>query len=261
MGDIFSKYYIKKYLLTNVRINVIVYIVLGGLFMTFYDKDGKPYNFNISKDDYFDRGTQAKIYKISDTECLKVMNRDPDNYFKEDLFNEIKSLSLKGLVKLGMPFYVDGKIKQYIMEYLVKNKKSILDMPTEYTTYIFNSLYKDILVLTKNLILAKDLYYRNLILGESKATIIDFDGYKKLTFDDDLLCQNTFYLLYAFKGHYKEAFIRKGIDIYTKKISNVIIEDYLSYLFDYTAYDVDPPLLLEKKLKGVRTPMELFNIK
>ena len=229
--------------------------------MTFYDKEGKQYTFNISKYDYFDRGTQAKIYRINDKECLKVMNRDPDNYFDEDLYYEINSLFLEGLVKLGIPFYTDGKIKAYTMEYLEKSNTSILDMPTEYTLDNMNRLYKAMLILTKNLILAKDLYHRNIIVGSSKMTIIDFDGYKKLTFDNDILWHNINNLLYAFKGCYKEALKSAGIDIETMKIGNMTLEDYLGYLFDYDGYKENPAIVLERKMIGTKTPRELFDRK
>ena len=229
--------------------------------MDFYDKDGKTYTFNITEDDYFDQGTQAKIYKINDKECLKVMNSYHSNYFNEELFNELKSLSLKGLVKLGVPFYIDGKIKAYTMDYLEKSTKSILDMPTEYTLDNLNSLYKDILILAKNLIMAIDLYHRNIIIGDSKMTIIDFDVYKKLSFDNNILWHNTNNLLYAFKRHYAASLKSSGIDFNTKKIGNMTVDDYLGYLFDYTGYKEEPSLVLERKLIGTRTPRELFDRK
>ena len=55
--------------------------------MILYDKEGKAYNFDISNDNKIDAGRNAKVYRISDHECLKVMNKDPDNYFNEDIFD------------------------------------------------------------------------------------------------------------------------------------------------------------------------------
>ena len=229
--------------------------------MVFYDKDGNKHTYNIEGKQPFDKGTQAKIYRISNTECLKVLNKDPQNYFNEDTYNTIRSLSLNGLVQLGIPFYLDGKIKAYTMEYLERSEVSILDMPTEYTLDNLNSLYKDMLVLTKNLILATDLYYRNIIIGDKKMSIIDFDGYKKLTFNNDILWHNINNLLYAFRGCYKKALENIGIDTSTKMIGNMTVEDYLCYLFGYNGYKEEPAKVLERKMIGTRTPMELFNRK
>lgn len=221
--------------------------------MIFYDKDRKPYAFDISKEDYFDKGTTSKIYRIGNNECLKVMNRDPSNCFDEYLFNRLKMLSLDGLVKLGTPFYIDGDIKAYTMDYLEKSKRSILDFPIEYILDNLDRLYKDILVLTKNLILTIDLYYRNLIIGESKMTIIDFDKYLRLSYDNDILYRNTSYLLYSFKKHYENAL--NGIDIYTKTIVNMKMtaSEYLDYLFDYTGYKEEPSMVLKRKIADTRT--------
>ena len=128
--------------------------------MIFYDKNGKEYNFDISKENQIGHGRNAKIYKVSDTECIKVMNKDPDNFFREDIYEIFKTLSLPTFVKIGTPFYINGKIKAYTMEYLKRTDKSILDMPTEYTLDNLDKIYKDLVILSKYLVNAFDLYHK-----------------------------------------------------------------------------------------------------
>lgn len=229
--------------------------------MILYDKERKPHIFNIFEEDYFDYGSQAKVYRISKDECLKVLNKDPKNYFKEEVYDEIKSLSLDSLVKLGIPFYQNGRIKAYTMEYLEKSIKSILDMSTEYLLDNIHSLYKDILVLAKHLIVTSDLYHRNIVVGISQIKLIDLDGYLKMSFDGGILRQNIAYLLYAFKRLFQEELIAKGYELNNVFWNNMTRNDYLSYLFDYKEDKEEPAKVLEKEFKGTKTPMELFDRK
>lgn len=230
--------------------------------MVFYDKDGNIHTYNMNADNCFDKGLKAKVYRISDTECLKVLNCDPINYFDEEVYNEIKSLSLNGLVKLGIPFYTDGMLKDYTMEYLEKSKRSILDMSTEYTLDNINSLYKTLNVLADNSILVQDLIERNLIVGDSKITLIDLDNYKKTNFSkSDILYKNTWYLLFAFKKLYQAELIAKGYDLDdldTFLNGDMTLNENLTYLFDYNGNKEEPSIVLKRKLVGTRTPMELF---
>ncbi len=228
--------------------------------MVFYDKEGNKYSYNISKDSYFDRGRNAKVYKICDDECLKVLNRDPSNYFNEKVYDIIKYLSLDGLVKLGIPFYIDGKIKAYTMEYLEKTKISILDMPTEYTLDNLARLHKEMVILANNNIETFDLYYRNAIVGDSNIKLIDFDSFIINRDKDSALYHNIGSLLYVFQGLYKDALKNIGMDIENEMINNMTVKNYLSYLFGYTGYKEDPAKVLERKLVKTKTPRELFNI-
>lgn len=229
--------------------------------MVFYDKEGKQYNYDILKENYFDRGSKSKVYKINDRECLKVLNKDPMNFFNEEVYNIIQRLSLEDLVKLGIPFYIDDKIKAYTMEYFEKSSKSILDMPTEYTLDNLNSLYKAILILAKNNIETFDLYYRNVIVGDSQIKLIDFDSFILNRDIASALYHNTGSLLYTFGGLYKDALLKKGIDLETKMIGDISAKKYLSYLFSYTGYKEEPVKVLQRKLVGTKTPMELFDRK
>lgn len=233
--------------------------------MVFYDKEGNVYEFNISKDDYFDRGTKAKIYRISDNECLKVMNRDPDNYLREYIYDVIKALALPTFVKINTPFYVKGKIKAYTMEYLKKANISILDMPIEYTLDNLNNMYMDLSILAKYWIDAYDLCRSNVIIGDTGMTIIDYDAYKKCASESEALFYSVMNLVYTFRKIYERALQEKGIDIDNMMIDNVTIAEYLSsYLFknEYENYTEEPSKVLKRKIGDVKTPMDLFrNIK
>ena len=237
--------------------------------MILYDKVGKPHKFNIFEEDFFDYGTQAKIYRINYNDCLKVIYKYSSSSFNEEMFDILQSLSLSSLVKLGTPFYRNGKIKAYTMEYLERSIKSILDMPTQYLLENLHNLYKDILILAKNSIITNDLYYRNLIVGDSKITLIDLDGYIKMPFNDDILKQNIDCLLYTFKRLFQEELILKGFELNKGSFSGMSINKYLDYLFGYNNYKEEPAMVLERKIIGTRTPLiigtrtplELFNRK
>lgn len=233
--------------------------------MVFYDKNGNTYDFNISKDDYFDRGRNAKIYRISDNECLKVMNRDPDNYLREDIYDVINSLFLPTFVRINTPFYVNEKIKAYTMEYLKKSNISILDMPIEYTLDNLNNMYKDLSVLAKYWIDAFDLCRSNVIIGDNGMTIIDYDAYKRCESESEALFYSVWNLMYTFRKIFERALEEKGINIDKAMIDGVNIAKYLSsYLFKYSYdnYMEEPSKVLKRKLVDVKTPMDLFrNIK
>lgn len=232
--------------------------------MVFFDKDGNIHKIDLTNDNKIGAGRNAKVYRISDKECIKVMNKDPDNYFRQDIFDIFKSLSLPSFVKIDTPFYVDGKIKAYTMDYLESTDKSILDMPTEYTLDNLNRIYKDLLILSKYLITAFDLYHKNVILGDDKMTVIDYDSYYKGDTQEEALFASIWNLMYTFRRLYETALEKKGIAVDSMMIGNITISQYLAkYLFnyDYHNHREEPAKVLERKLVGTKTPMELFNRK
>lgn len=230
--------------------------------MVFFDKNGNKFNFNLSESNKIGIGTNATVYKISENECLKVVNEKSHNYLKEDILNLFKQLSLPSYVKINTPFYLNGNINAYTMEYLNKLAKCILDMPTEYLLENIDRIYKDLLVLTKHLVVACDFYHENLVLGEDKITIIDYDSYEKRDDVDEVLYINISSLIYAFIKLFENALKMKGIDIDNTIIHNMTIKDYLSkYLFSYSNYSESPAKMLERKLIGTFTPMDLFRSK
>lgn len=232
--------------------------------MELYDREGNKYTYDLNSP--IGEGTNASIFKIDDRRCLKVSKGFLDkrtfccyDYFDQDMYSLLKSLSLPGLVKLGIPFYYNNEIVAYIMEYYKKSKESILDMPKDYTLDNINELYKDILILSKNNISMTDLYCKNVIVGDDRIKIIDFDSYEINKVFSHTLYFNTWGLYYSFMGLYKDALINRGYKLDTDMIDNMTIEDYLSdYLFPFEDERVNPSLVLEPKLKKVKRPIDLF---
>lgn len=232
--------------------------------MELYDREGNKYTYDLNSP--IGEGTNASIFKIDDRRCLKVSKGFLDkrtfccyDYFDQDMYSLLKSLSLPGLVKLGIPFYYNNEIVAYIMEYYKRSKASILDMPIDYTLDSINELYKDILILSKNNISMTDLYYKNVIVGDDRIKIIDFDSYEINKVFSHTLYFNTWGLYYSFMGLYKDALINRGYKLDTDMIDNMTIEDYLSdYLFPFEDERVNPSLVLEPKLKKVKRPIDLF---
>lgn len=232
--------------------------------MIFYDKNGNIHNFDLNSDNKIGAGRNAKVYRISNDKCLKVMNKDPNNFFSEDIFEIFKTLSLPSFVKIDTPFYVDGKIKAYTMEYLEQTDKSILDMPIEYTLDNVNNIYLDLLKLSKYLINAFDLYHKNVILDDDKITVIDYDAYYKSKTEYEALSASIWNLMYTFRRLYETELEKRGIDINNVMIGNMSISKYLSrYLFNYgdANHMEEPAKVLERRLVGIKTPMELFRRK
>lgn len=217
------------------------------IYMTFYDKDGKEYNFNHCG--FINEGTTGRVYRINDTECLK---RIYCGCFQEDMFNLLSSIYLNGFVKLGIPFYVNNFIKAYTMEYFKKSSESILDKPIDYTIDNFEIIFNDVVKLSSCGIKLYDLCWKNIIVGDSKVKVIDFDYYDK-TLEEDVYYFNVANLVSAFKLLYLNE-IRLDNSINVPNMN--ILKDYLKTLFnvDYN----NPVLTLRKTLGSVKRPKDLF---
>ena len=217
--------------------------------MVFYDKEGRIYNYKLERDNYIGGGATATVYRVDDNKCIKVFYPDDDCYFDENLYNRFRLLSLESFVKLDIPFYNKRLIKAFIMEYIKGSKTNILDMPVDYTLDNFNSLYKDIITLTNNNIKLEDLRSQNIIIGDNKMTVIDYDR-SEISNDKDILQNNIWWLLYAFKNIYRKAIIDEGIP------NNVVNNKTIDLLFS-NDYD-EVTKVLSKKMNSVKRPIELF---
>ena len=70
--------------------------------------------------------------------------------------------------------------------------------------------------------------------------------------------------MYTFRRLYEIELEKKGIDINNVMIGNMSISKYLSkYLFNYGSNNhmEEPAKVLERRLVGIKTPMELFRRK
>lgn len=219
--------------------------------MTFYDKDGKPYNYDIGPSSFIGEGTTGKVYKINDKECLKCIDY---GYFPKGLFQLLNNMDLNGFIKLGIPFYKNYCIIAYTMEYLKKSFQSILDKPTDYTIDNFEIIYNDVVKLSSCGIKLYDLCWKNMIVGEEIIKVIDFDYYDK-TLENDVYFFNVDNLVNAFKFLYLDA-VKNDSRINVSSMLELI--DFLDCLFDIDGYYDNPVSTLKKMLVGVKRPRDLF---
>ena len=220
--------------------------------MVFYDKEEKPYSYVLNRDNYVGSGATATVYRINDDKCIKVFYPDDDCYFDEDLFDVFISLSLDSFVKLDIPFYDKRLIKAFVMDYLSSSSTSIINMPTEYTLDNFNTLYKDFMMLTKNNIKLEDLMPQNVIVGDNKMSVIDYDR-SEVSKDSVLLENNIWWLLYIFRSLYRKALIDANIS------NDSLNSNIINYLFgaDYNNHK-EMAKVLARKMSGTKKPIELF---
>ena len=220
--------------------------------MVFYDKNVNPYNKNLIKNNYIGSGATATVYMVEDNRCIKVFYPDDDCYFDEELFNKFKSLPLNSFAKLDMPFYEQGLIKAFTMDYIPSSSTNILNMEVEYTLDNFNNIYKDILTLTNNHIKIEDLMLHNIIIGDNKMMVIDYDRYE-ISNDKNLLKNNIWWFLYAFRSIYKYSFINEDIP------NNTVNNNVIDYLFSNNySNNEEITKVLRKKLSNVKKPVDLF---
>lgn len=228
--------------------------------MELYDKEDKKYTFNLNN--LLGEGKTGYVYKISDSECLKISKGYQDYLFDSRVFDILKESYLSSVVKLGVPFYLLNEIAAYTMEYCEASKESILDMPFEYTLDNLDSLYRDIQILTKYNIITNDLYADNVVIGDNQIKIVDCDNYEFNRNNLYLLAKNVDNLLYTFYGIYKKALIKKGIDLEENMIGNMTVDNYLyEYLFYNHDENISPAFILKRKIGNIKRPIELFQKK
>lgn len=221
--------------------------------MKYFNSQKLAFNFDIKEEDFIGLGTQDSIFKYGSQNCIKIYYDTDVPVFDQEMFDKFKSLDLKRFGQLIDLFYTSlnqDRVAGYIMTYYPQIKDNILFMSKDYTLDSLSTLYSDFLLISKENILLKDIYYKNTIQTNEGIVLIDYENAKLSNKDfDKVLELNVRALLYAFKGIYKKAFARLGVNFDT----NFSIEDYLTYLFSYSK---DPPKTLSLKLKETKIPIE-----
>lgn len=231
---------------------MLEYISILGDSMILYDKDGKECNYELGHENFINSGTTARVYRINDSECLKIIDY---GYFPREIFDLLSNISLDSFVKLGIPFFKKFCICAYTMEYFNESSESILEKPTEYTLDNFEKIYNDVVKLSSYGFKLYDLCWKNMIVGDSQMKVIDFDFYDKPS-DEEVNFFNIDNLRVAFKYLYLEA-IKLNTRINVPNVHK--LWEFIDYLFDINDADYDnPPLTLKRKMSTVKKPIDLF---
>lgn len=204
------------------------------------------------------KGTQARIYKLNDRQCIKIYNKNAYRISPE-IFALFKSNSFNGYYQLGDLLYLENtdEIGAYTMTYYPKGKYNILDMPTEYTLFSFSLLYNTIKDVSKMGIQFRDLIPSNVIISDDGIVVIDIDRYRlsKTLNTDYIFSLNVESLFLLFNRLYIEGMEEKGYDPFAI-IKNYDLSEYLDWLFRFNYSN--PVEVLSKKMSRVKRPIDLF---
>lgn len=216
------------------------------------------YFYNGQRVDYtdnnlIDKGTCGKIYLLDNNRCLKLYDEECAKKMEKDIFSLLKIYKLDNYYVLYDLVYDENKSNiGYISKYYRPSETNLLLMPMEYIVYNYNRIYESLMILTNNGVLAKDLYYKNVIIGDDKMTVIDADSYVYEKCDYEVLkSRNLSYLSYLFKGLYQDEAAKLGINLELDKTAyNKVMETF--YTGDLT------PDVLSKKLSTYNKGIDLI---
>lgn len=216
--------------------------------MILYDKKGNRVNFNT--EDKIGGRTHGNVYKISDTECIKVYKKSSE--VDIEILKLIKSLYLRNYYEILELYYSRSNIfKAVKTTYYQKQNIDILTMPTNYTLDNLFNISLSINTLTKNNVLVEDSHSENVIMDSNKITIIDVDLYSFNRFRTakELKIKNLERLAYLFKEIYTEA-ITDFHPEYKDCITSALIGEIFNF---YTPHHIESTY---KKLSKYKYPID-----
>lgn len=161
--------------------------------------------------------TYGDVYKISETECLKIYKNS--NSVNKKILTFIKNLHLKNYYEIyNLYNNKSGEFKAHTMKYYKKEEIDILTMPTEYTIDNISRIQHSIEQLTQNNIAIVDTHTGNIIMDSNNITIIDID-------------------LYTFNRFYTSKKLEtKNIEILEFLFREIFAEAILNYHSEYKVY-------------------------
>lgn len=208
-------------------------------------------------------GSSGSTYKTSDGKTIKVWYDTELSDVNAEIVKKIGNLKLGNYYRVLSLLYkrkkdmvsADNAIG-YLYEYVKKDDIDILTMPVDYTIDNINELYKSVLILTKNKILADDLKHPgNAIMNKDGIIAIDVDYYTKDHYlsSKELRYNNIRELEQLFVTLYLEA-----ISKYHKNINNRIpnISLKLNGLFELRYKE--EVNAVSRKLSKYKYPIEYF---
>ena len=139
----------------------------------FYDENGNSIDIGVR--DLLKKGIGTKVYKTSDSECLKIFTNPFDDL---DMFKTLAKLDVDNFYKITKLLYdKDNNFIAYTAKFYQKEDIDILTMPIDYTIENMKRLYIVSDMLSDNKIEIEDLHHENVILNSKDIIIIDADRY------------------------------------------------------------------------------------
>ena len=217
--------------------------------VSFYDEDGNIRTYTL---EYLDEGTLSKVYKISDTECLKIFNEEYLSIYDIKALKRLRDFKLDDFYCiLVFLFGADSVFRSYTMKFCREEDINILTMPTSYTLDNLYRLFNSFNTLSKEGIYVDDVGSNNVIMDEKNITVIDADlfsygtGHEKKSF---IAKKNYRLLLYLFS----DIFFRELRKL--KGMNGGMISDMLYDLFDVNKNIGN----VEKRLIKYKYPIDYF---
>lgn len=233
--------------------------------MVYYNKNGEIVNYNCEKVK-FNSGTQGGIYRLADDDsiCLKsyvdndltkTIFDDQGKRFTPEMFDYFKEdFDHPSFCKLYDLMYDEkmSVVVAYTMKYYKESLENILFMPTSYLLDNFSLIYDAITQLVSDCIRVVDLSSSNIINTDDGMIVIDNDKYYMDNESDKetLSYINKSALMYAFKGIFKDALKRHGVEI----DNNFEFKKMIDSLFTINT----SPLVLKCKLRSYSRPIDFF---
>lgn len=191
--------------------------------MNYYQENGQKVKCDKTK--LLGSGFEGNAYLTKHKETIKLWHVKSENPFAENLFEEIRALSLPNYYKLISLLYKDKKeigkslkAHGYLYHFIPQEEINILSMPTDYTLDNLNALWKANQLLTEHNILTRDLCHPgNIILNQNKITAIDTDYYiRNQTFSKKGLAESNILEL----GMLFESLYTKCINEYYRSVDS-----------------------------------------
>ena len=219
--------------------------------MRFYNENGKTVNYNVSE--HIGGEQYGDVYKISDTECIKIYKKG--QVVDESILKFIRELNLKRFYELFQFLYGrTQKFRAHTMKYYKPEEIDILTMPIDYTLNSLFDLYSSFNVLTEKNVFINDTHSGNVIINSDGITVIDTDlyTYNKGFSQNRLKTSNYSALRYLFVEIYIEALVK-----YHRELSSFNNKEAINELFNSIIYrDVNT---IHKKLCRSKYPIDYIS--
>ena len=205
-------------------------------------------NIDLDKLRIFRKQEFNKIYQ-SPEGLVKVFDYVP-NKDLEIVLRKLRELNLRHFYEIIELLYKDSTLCGYLMKKYRSYPIDILEYPSNYVIENFNEIFEDLMKLSDEHILARDLSHENSVFNTYDVTIIDADDY--------LLCDYAPYVENGFGLNclFKEIFINSIIMYHPYLISRLDeIKAILSDIFG----ESKKPEGVQRKLSRYKYPIDFIN--
>lgn len=193
--------------------------------MILYDSNGKRVKYELGE--LLGEGECSSIYKLSDSECIKIYSKN--QIIDDEILTFINSLNLKNFYVLYKMLYSrNGKFRAHTMKLYEEKDIDILEQSVSYTLISLCNLYESVTRLADESISAVDLNEDNVLLTSDGVIVTDVDCYsrKPSMSKKSIKMKNVSQLRFLFKVLYYNA-----LEQYHSDIDSSYVRQRISNLF------------------------------